>query len=126
MKAIVAYINWLSKDAVRGKAYKGRGLVRLPALAGNPIKGKAVYAAQCARCHGADGGGAPPLLPPVWGRDSFNDGAGMNNTAEMAAFVIHNMPQNHPGTLTPQQAWDVSAFIHTMPRPKFDQAYKNY
>ena len=60
------------------------------------------------------------------GPDSFNDGAGMNGTSEMAAFVIHNMPQNHPGTLTPQQAYDVSAYIHTMPRPKFNQAYKNY
>ena len=50
----------------------------------------------------------------------------MNNVGEIAAFVIHNMPQNHPGTLTPQQAYDVSAYIHTMPRPKFNQAYKNY
>ena len=126
MTALVAYINWLSKDGVKGKAYKGRGLVKLPLLTGDPVNGKSVYASQCAGCHRSDGAGVPPVLPPVWGPDSFNDGAGMNGTSEMAAFVIHNMPQNHPGTLTPQQAYDVSAYIHTMPRPKFNQAYKNY
>jgi thiosulfate dehydrogenase len=126
MQALVAYINWLSRDGVKGKAYKGRGLVKLPPLTGDPANGKSVYASQCAGCHGSDGAGVPPVLPAVWGPDSFNDGAGMNGTAKMAAFVIHNMPQNHPGTLRPQQAYDVSAYIHTMPRPKFNQAYKNY
>jgi thiosulfate dehydrogenase len=62
----------------------------------------------------------------VWGPNSFNDGAGMNDPKKMAAFVVHNMPQNHPGTLNAQDAYDVSEFIHTMPRPKFNEAYKNY
>ncbi len=44
----------------------------------------------------------------------------------MAAFVQHNMPQNRPGILTPQEAYDVSAFIHAQPRPAFNPAYKNY
>jgi thiosulfate dehydrogenase len=126
MQALVAYINWLSRDGVKGKAYKGRGLVKLPALTGDPVGGKSIYASQCAGCHGSNGAGVPPVLPAVWGPDSYNDGAGMNDTPKMAAFVIHNMPQNHPGTLTPQQAYDVSAYIHTMPRPQFNQAYKNY
>ena len=126
MIALVAYIDWLSKDGVKGKAYRGRGLVKLPPLKGDPANGKSIYASQCTACHGNDGGGVPPLLPAVWGPGSYNDGAGMNDTAEMAAFVIHNMPQNHPGTLTPQQSYDVSTYIHTMPRPKFNQAYKNY
>jgi thiosulfate dehydrogenase len=126
MQALVAYIDWLSRDGVKGKAYNGRGLVKLPTLAGNPIAGKAIYAAQCAGCHGSDGAGVPPVLPALWGNSSYNDGAGMNSPAKMAAFVVHNMPQNHPGTLSPQQAYDVSAYIHSKPRPKFDQAYKGY
>lgn len=126
MKALVAYIEFLSRDQVKGRPYWGRGLVKLHALTGDPVNGKAIYAAHCAGCHSIDGSGAPPVLPAVWGPDSFNDGAGMNDPNEMAAFVIHNMPRNHPGTLTAQQAYDVSAFIHTMPRPKFNQAYKGY
>jgi cytochrome c len=30
------------------------------------------------------------------------------------AFVYHNMPQNHPGTLSAQEAYDVSAFIRCL------------
>jgi thiosulfate dehydrogenase len=126
MVALVAYIDWLSRDEVKDKPYKGRGLVKLPALIGDPVNGKVIYASQCAICHGSNGVGAPPALPPLWGADSFNDGAGMHDTAKMAAFVVHNMPQNNPGSLTPQQAYDVAAFIHTMPRPQFNQAYKSY
>lgn len=126
VQALVAYIDWLSRDGEKGKAWPGRGLVKIPTLTGDPVAGKVVYVAQCAGCHGSDGAGVPPILPAVWGNDSFNDGAGMNKPAKMAAFVLHNMPQNHPGTLSPQQAWDVSAYIHTMPRPKFDQAYRLY
>ena len=126
MRALVAYIGWLSRDGVMGKAYKGRGLVKLAALTGDPVEGQAIYSAQCAACHGSDGAGVPPVLPALWGPNSYNDGAGMNKPAKMAAFVIYNMPQNHPGTLTPQQAYDVAAFVYSKPRPKFNQAYKSY
>ena len=34
-----------------------------------------------------------------------------------ATFIWHNMPQSAPGTLTPQQAFDLSAFINAHPRP---------
>jgi thiosulfate dehydrogenase len=126
MRALTAYVDWLSRDGVKGKAFKGRGFVKLSDLTGNPVRGGTLYASQCAGCHGADGAGVPPVIPAVWGRDSYNDGAGMNDPKKMAAFLAHNMPQNHPGTLTPQDAFDVASFVHTMPRPKFDEAYKGY
>src|SRR5579862_1063561 len=119
MQALVAYVNWLSRNGAKGKAYKARGLVKLPLLHGDPARGQTIYAARCAGCHGADGAGVPPILPAVWGDGSYNDGSGMNNSQKMAAFVFHNMPQNAPGTLTVQEAYDVSAFIHTMPRQQF-------
>jgi thiosulfate dehydrogenase len=126
MKSLVAYIDYLSKDQLQGQPYQGRGLVKLPSLTGDPGHGKAVYSIQCAQCHAADGAGVLPMFPAVWGPKSFNDGASMNNPAIMAAFVAHNMPENHPGTLKPQDAYDVSEYIHTMPRPQFNEAYKNY
>ena len=126
MKALTAYVDWLSRDGVKGHAYEGRGFVKLPALTGDPGKGKTIYASQCSSCHGVDGAGFPPVLPPLWGQNSYSDGAGMDHPEKMAAFLIHNMPLNHPDTLTPQDAFNVAAFVHTMPRPKFNQAYKIY
>jgi thiosulfate dehydrogenase len=126
MIAIVSYIQWLSQGIPAGHAFPGRGLVKLPALHGDASRGAELYAKQCAGCHGANGAGDPPVLPPLWGPGSYNDGAGMNRIDKMAAFVQHNMPNNHPGTLTPQQAFDVSAYVSSKPRPKLNPAYKSY
>lgn len=126
MKAIVAYIDWLSRDEIKGKPWKGRGFITLPVLQGNADHGAVQYRVQCASCHGEDGHGVPPVLPPLWGDDSFNDGAGMNDPAKMAAFLRNNMPQNHPGSLTAQDAYDIAAYVHTMPRPKFDKVYASF
>ena len=87
---------------------------------------KDLYLSKCATCHGADGAGKPPILPALWGPDSYNDGAGMNQVPKMAAFVQHNMPQNHPGVLTAQEAYDVSTFVAAKPHSPFDAAFKNY
>jgi thiosulfate dehydrogenase len=126
LTAIVAYIQWLSRGVPTGRVLRGRGLVRLPHLEGNPVRGAKIYEQQCAVCHLLNGAGNPPAVPPLWGRNSFNDGAGMSRPAQMAAFVQHNMPQLHPGTLTPQQAFDVAAYVDSHPRPKFNPRYAIY
>jgi thiosulfate dehydrogenase len=126
MQAIVSYIDWLSQPEPERKPFVGRGFVALPALTPDPARGAAIYAAQCAGCHGSDGRGKTPEFPPLWGADSFNDGAGMYGIVKMAAFVQHNMPQNRMGSLTAQEAYDVAGFIHAQPRPKFNEAYKGF
>lgn len=126
MKALVDYIGWLSTSSPNGAVYKGRGLISLPPLKPDPVHGAAVYASQCVGCHGANGEGAPPMFPAVWGPESYNDGAGMDGVQKMAAFVQHNMPQNRMGILSPQDAYDVAAFIHNQPRPAFNKAYAHY
>jgi thiosulfate dehydrogenase len=44
----------------------------------------------------------------------------MNEIGKMAAFVQHNMPKSSPGSLTSQQAYDVAAYVHSQPHPRFD------
>jgi thiosulfate dehydrogenase len=126
IEALVAYIEWLSRHRGHEKAAARPLLVHLPALTGNPTRGKAIYISRCSACHGANGAGLAPIIPPLWGKDSFNTGAGMNNPSKMAAFVVRNMPKGHPGILTPQQAYDVAAYVHSMPHPKLNPAYRKY
>ena len=126
MAAMVAYIESLSTQNDGGAEPSGRGLVELPALSGSPRRGEAIFAAQCASCHGSEGNGVGSTFPPLWGPESFNDGAGMYGIENMAAFVVRNMPPTSPGSLTPQQAFDVSSYIHTKPRPKYNPAFDKY
>jgi thiosulfate dehydrogenase len=119
MAGLVAYVQWLSKDQVTGHPYPGRGLVDIPELNGDAGRGEKIYTEQCALCHGPDGAGKLPVAPALWGPNSFSDGAGMNQIPKMAAFVQHNMPQNQPDSLTPQEAYDVSAFVHSKPHTPF-------
>ena len=126
MKAIVAYINWLSEPHPQQAAFVGRGLKVMPKLTGDPGRGADVYAAQCAGCHGKTGEGKRPMFPPLWGASAFNDGAGMNGVEKMAAFVQYNMPHNRKGILSAQDAFDVAAFVHAQPRPAFNHQYDRF
>jgi thiosulfate dehydrogenase len=126
MQSLVDYIDWLSQPEPGRRSYAGRGLVSLPDLKPDPINGARVYERQCAGCHGEHGEGIAPQFPPLWGPNSFNDGAGMHGIRKMAPFVAHNMPQNRMGSLSPQEAFDVSSFIHGQPRPSFNNEYKRF
>ncbi|MFP5205288.1 MAG: c-type cytochrome [Acidobacteriota bacterium] len=126
MLAMIAYMQFLAQGQKPGQPYAKRGLAKLPELAGDATRGKQIYNQSCAMCHGVNGGGMPPVMPPVWGPDSYNDGAGMSHTPKMAAWVYKNMPQTNPGSLTPQQSYDVSAYIDSMPRPQFNPVYKSF
>ena len=119
MAGLLSYMQWLSQNQVTGKSFWGRGFIALPKLKGNQVSGKHIYAQQCARCHGSDGAGADSKAPPLWGSGAYSTGAGMYQIGEMAAFVQPNMPFGRPGALTPQEAYDVAAFVESKPHPLF-------
>jgi thiosulfate dehydrogenase len=120
MIAMVSYIAYLSRGRQIGATPDPA--VRLtkfdPPQPASPQRGAALYGQRCSACHGANGAGNA-AFPPLWGATSFNGGAGMHRLWTMAAFVRSNMPQNAPGTLTAQQAYDVSAFVLSHARPRF-------
>jgi thiosulfate dehydrogenase len=41
----------------------------------------------------------------------------MSRIERAASFIRHNMPQTAPGTLTDQEAFDLAAYVNSMPRP---------
>lgn len=131
MRAFVAYITHLSQGVPIGAKIEGTGvfLSQMPNRRANPEVGAKIYAEKCASCHGEDGlgkrVGAPGdaqgyVFPPLWGPDSFNTGAGMNRLAMATRFVYANMPlgaHHRQPQLTLEEAYDVSAYMLSQPRP---------
>lgn len=126
MNALLAYIESISQGVSKHEALAGRGLIQVPSLTGNADRGAVIYKQRCAACHQDNGAGVPAVFPALWGPDSFNDGAGMHKIPKMAAFLVKAMPPTQPGSLSPQDAYDVAAYIHGKPRPKFNPAYSKY
>lgn len=128
MQAIVSYIKWLGKDVEKGKIPEGSGFKKIEFLdrAADPIKGKTIYTEKCQSCHQENGEGimndekTAYTYPPLWGKHSFNDGAGLYRLSNFAKYVKSNMPLgvNHTSPqLIDEEAWDVAAFVNTQSRP---------
>ena len=133
MKAMLTFIRFISTGFSTGRGAEGRGVppIPLPTEASDPKHGEAVFAETCAVCHQADGQGkrwGPEdaaqghryQFPPLWGPDSYNDGAGMARPITAANFIRANMPFGtdyaHP-VLNAQDAFDVAVFVDSQPRP---------
>jgi thiosulfate dehydrogenase len=115
MRDIVAYIAFLSRGIPAGADPANMRLAVMPAGKGDSTRGVELYGSTCARCHGADARGTL-LAPPLWGEKSFSIGASMAREERAASFIRHNMPLDRPGTLTDAQAYDIAAYITSLPR----------
>jgi len=134
MKAIVAYIFYLGSNVEKGKKAEGSGFRDLAYLdrAADPVKGQLVYTTRCLSCHQPDGGGvwdtarSQFLYPALWGKNSYNDAAGLYRIIGFAKYVKYNMPQgttyDHP-QLTDEEAWDVAAFVNSQSRPHMNTPF---
>jgi thiosulfate dehydrogenase len=116
MQDMVAYLSHISRGVPVGGRVAAEGMPKMPPLTGDSTRGLAIFTADCARCHGADGAGVGPA-PALWGPKSFSIGASMARQERAASFIRHNMPFDRPGTLTDQQAYDIAAYMVSMPRP---------
>lgn len=132
MQAFVAYIKWVGRDVEKDSIPEGAGTWPISYLdrAADTAKGELVYRKYCERCHGKDATGqlAASRLewkyPPLCGENSFNIGAGLLRLSKMAGYVKMNMPNDmatfDKPLLTDEEAWDVSAYITSLPRPSKD------
>jgi thiosulfate dehydrogenase len=140
MTSIVAYLRFLSTGRPVGAPTVGRGVGRISELtrAADPAHGRSIYVQTCSACHGEKGQGQRVgnvgdaqgySIPPLWGPDSFNDGAGMTRLTNAANFVHSNMPNGatwQQPALSPADAWDVAAFIDAQPRPHKSDLENDY
>ena len=128
MRAMVAYIQFVGHSVPKGESPKGSGIWPLPFLehAADPVKGELVFRQKCVVCHGltgrgkrnADGSGF--VYPPLWGKNSYNTGAGLYRLSRFAGYIKANMPLGatwDKPQLTDEEAWDLAAYINSQPRP---------
>ncbi len=124
LTALATYSYWLAKGAPTGEQLPGRGYPELPKPPLNPDykRGEKVFQQNCAVCHGENGQGTKVdnryAFPPLWGKDSYNWGAGMHRVNTAAGFIKANMPLGLAGTLADQEAWDVALYINSHDRPQ--------
>jgi thiosulfate dehydrogenase len=140
MTAIVSYLKFLSDGRPVGEPTYGRGPGKMLEMsrAADPARGEAAYARNCAACHGTRGlgqragkvgDGKGYAVPPLWGPDSFNDGAGMDRLIGAANFIHNNMPNGttwRSPVLSEQDAWDVAAYVLAQQRPAKTNLDRDY
>jgi len=137
MIAMAAYLRSLGAQyAAMGanakKAQESAGF-KTPRRRADVTAGSRVYETRCRICHGTNGEGllatGDPrkgyLFPPLWGPDSFNNGAGMARVLTASRFIKARMPLGEPD-LTDDEAFDVAAFINSQPRPEMPNLEKDY
>jgi len=139
--ALSAYITWLAKGQAVGKNPTWRGQNTIPAAKLLPLdkldtkRGQAIFLERCTSCHGEDGQGKAIGGPvansakkagPLWGPESWNDGAGASRVYTLAGIIRYTMPYLDPGGLNDEDSQHVAAFITSQPRPVYPYKHRDY
>ena len=139
MRAIIDYMEWLSRDVPEEieKKYKGYVKIATPSFAADVNEGRVLYSEKCSHCHQENGLGMKRtggefngyVYPPLGGNDSYNDGAGMHRVITAAEFIKGNMPlgatYNSP-QVTDEEAYNIAAYISTFARPEKRNKHEDF
>lgn len=99
--------------------------LELPPGRGSAREGAAIYATQCAACHGVEGQGLHPVYPALIGRDPRGEnfafaadatiprtiGNYWSHATTLYDYIRRAMPLYTPGALSPDQTYAVTAFL---------------
>jgi len=133
--ALSAYLSWIAQGTEVGKnpSWRGQNTIAaanlIPVQKLDPHKGEALFMENCTNCHGEDGQGVQvgdKKPGPLWGPNSWNDGAGAARVYTLAGIIRYSMPYLNPGSLTDEQAQQLAAFINSKPRPAFPFKPQDY
>ncbi len=133
--AIAAYLNWISRGNPIAKSPSWRGKNTIPQASLIPVgklepaKGEAIFRERCVSCHGQDGQGVfvgDKRPGPLWGPNSWNDGAGAARVYTLAGIIRYSMPYLDPGNMTDEEAQQLAAFITSKPRPSYPFKDRDY
>jgi len=136
--AVTAYLTWLSNGFEGGKNPSWRGQNTIAPANLIPLKkldrprGEALFKQHCVSCHGEDGQGVQGALAgdkkpgPLWGPESWNDGAGAARIYTLAGIIRYSMPYVSPGVLTDEESQQIAAFINSHPRPSYPDKDRDF
>ena len=133
--AVAAYLTWLARGAEVGRNPTWRGQNTIAAANLLPIdkldarKGEEIYTERCVTCHAADGQGVQigeKKAGPLWGPDSWNDGAGAARVYTLAGMIRYSMPYLDPGNMTDEDAQHLAAYINSKPRAAYPFKDRDY
>jgi thiosulfate dehydrogenase len=133
--SISAYLAWLSKGLPVGETISWRGQNTIPPEKQIPIqrldpkRGELLFLERCTNCHGEDGQGVEigdKKPGPLWGNNSWNDGAGAARVYTLAGIFLYAMPYINPRSLTEEEAQQIALYINSKPRPKYPFKEKDY
>ena len=135
VKAVKAYLDWLSRGHEKGKspAWRGKNAIPqdklIPIGKLDPQMGEVLFLEKCINCHGADGQGVQigdKKAGPLWGPNSWNDGAGAARVYTLAGIIRYAMPYLDPGSLSDEEAQHIAAYITAQPRPAYPFKDRDY
>ncbi len=133
--AVASYLNWLGRGFPAGKTlpWRGKNVIAsadlLPLNRLDTSRGRALFQERCSNCHGEDGQGVEigdKKAGPLWGMNSWNDGAGTARIYTLAGFIRYAMPYLDPGSLTAEEAQHIAAFINARERPAYPLKAEDY
>lgn len=132
---LLAYLTWLSRGYKIDANPPWRGQNAIAASAQIPLDkldartGEKLFTERCVACHGPDGQGiqvGDRRPGPLWGPDSWNDGAGAARIYTLAGIIRYTMPYVAPGSLTDEEAQQIAFFINSKPRPAYPFKDRDY
>ncbi len=133
--AVKAYLDWLSRGHEKGTnpPWRGKNAIPqdklIPIAKLDPQRGEVLFLDKCVNCHGSDGQGVAigdKKAGPLWGPQSWNDGAGAARVYTLAGIIRYAMPYLDPGSLTDEEAQHLAAFITSQSRPSYPFKDRDY
>ncbi len=133
VQAVTRYIEWISEGLGKDLPWRGHNVIAkenlIPVGKLDTKRGDALFKDKCSSCHGENGQGVEigdKKAGPLWGPDSWNDGAGAARIYTLAGMIRYSMPYLSPGSLTDEEAQLISAYINSKPRPVYTAKHQDY
>ncbi len=133
VQGLARYIQWISEGLGKTLPWRGHNVIAkenlIPVERLDAKRGESIFKEKCSNCHAENGQGVEigdKKAGPLWGPDSWNDGAGAARIYTLAGMIRYSMPYLSPGSLTDEEAQLIAAYINSKERPVYAAKNEDY